>query len=113
GGGGAPARGGGPARSARFRDGARGRGEDRVPADARRRVDVPATPAPVVSGRRVTRGLFRASAGGCLKADSTGAYTSRRKGVADAVGNGIAGMVVHPVRMTLANGPHGSHVHIA
>src|SRR5262249_35579712 len=76
-------------------------------------VDDPATPPLVFHGRRVKRGRDRAAGGRRLKAEAHGAYTSGRKGVANACGAGIAGVVVHPVRMTLANGPHGSHVHIA
>jgi IS605 OrfB family transposase len=73
----------------------------------------PAHPAPVFSGRRVTRGLYRAADGRRMNADVNGAYNILRKVVTDAFGNGIEGVVVHPVRMTLANGPHGSTVHVA
>jgi hypothetical protein len=58
-------------------------------------------------------GLFRASDGRCLNADVNGAFNILRKGVPDACGNGRGGVVVHPARRTLANGPHGSHVHVA
>ncbi len=51
--------------------------------------------------------------GRCLNADVNGAYNILRKVVPDAFGNGIGGVVVHPVRITLANGPHGSNVHVA
>jgi IS605 OrfB family transposase len=60
----------------------------------------PAYPTPVFSGRR-------------LNMDVNGAYNILRKGVPNAFGNGIGGVVVHPVRMTRANGPHGSNVHVA
>jgi len=73
----------------------------------------PAHPTPVFSGRRVKRGLYRAADGRRLNADVNGAYNILRKVVPDAFGNGIEGVVVHPVRMTLANGPHGTHVHVA
>jgi transposase len=67
----------------------------------------------VYAGKRVKRGLFQASDGRRLNADINGAFNILRKVVPDAFGNGIGGVVVHPVRMTLANGPHGSHVHVA
>ena len=67
----------------------------------------------VYSGKRVKRGWFRASDGRCLNADINAAYNIMRKVVPDAFGNGIAGVVVHPVRIALANGPHGSTVHVA
>jgi putative transposase len=67
----------------------------------------------VYVGKRVKRGWFRASDGRCLNADINGAYNILRKGVPNAFGNGIAGVVVHPVRIALANGPHGSTVHVA
>jgi putative transposase len=67
----------------------------------------------VYAGRRVKRGLFRARDGHCLNADVNGAYNILRKVVPDAFGNGIAGVVVHPVRIALMNGPHGSNVHAA
>jgi putative transposase len=67
----------------------------------------------VYVGKRVKRGLFRASDGRCVNADINGAYNIMRKVVPDAFGNGIGGVVVHPVRIALANGPHGRHVHVA
>jgi IS605 OrfB family transposase len=54
-----------------------------------------------------------ASDGRRLNADTTDAYNILRKGVPDAFGNRIAGVVVHPVRIALANVPHGSNVHVA
>jgi hypothetical protein len=48
-----------------------------------------------------------------VTAEVTGAYTILRKVVPTGVGNGIGGVVVHPVRIALANGPHGRHVHAA
>ena len=65
------------------------------------------------AGRRVKRGLFRAGTGRCLNADINGAYNIMRKVVPDAFGNGIRGVVVHPVRIALMNGPHGRDVHVA
>jgi putative transposase len=63
-------------------------------------------------GKRVKRGLFRASDGRWINADINGAYNILRKVVPNAFGNGIAGVVVHPVRIALANGPHGSNAHV-
>ena len=42
----------------------------------------------VYVGKRVKRGLFRASDGRCLNADVNGAFNILRKGVPDAFGNG-------------------------
>jgi putative transposase len=67
----------------------------------------------VYAGNRVKRGLFRASTGRCLNADINAAFNIMRKVVPNAFGNGIGGVVVHPVRIALANGPHGSNVHVA
>ena len=67
----------------------------------------------VYAGRRVKRGLYRASDGRRLNADVNGAFNILRKVVPDAFGNGIEGVVVHPVRIALANGPHGRTVHVA
>ena len=66
----------------------------------------------VYAGKRVKRGCFAAD-GRRLNADVNGAFNILRKVVPDAFGNGIAGVVVHPARMALANGPHGSNVHVA
>jgi putative transposase len=73
----------------------------------------PVSKREVYAGKRVKRGLFRARSGLCLNADINGAYNILRKVVPNAFGNGIAGVVVHPVRIALANGPHGRHVHAA
>ncbi len=67
----------------------------------------------VYVGTRVKRGLYRASTGRCLNADINGAYNILRKVVPDAFGNGIGGVVVHPTRIALANGPHGRNAHVA
>jgi putative transposase len=67
----------------------------------------------VYAGTRIKRGLFRASTGRCLNADINGACNILRKVVPDAFGNGIGGVVVHPTRIALANGPHGRNVHVA
>jgi putative transposase len=73
----------------------------------------PADPRPVFRGRRVKRGWYRAADGRQINADVYGAYNILRKVVPNAFGNGIKGVVVHPVRIALANGPHGSDVHVA
>jgi putative transposase len=65
------------------------------------------------AGTRVKRGLFRTRGGRCLNADINGAYNILRKVVPNAFGNGIGGVVVHPVRIALANGPRGTSVHAA
>jgi putative transposase len=63
--------------------------------DPTRRVD------PKFSGRRVNRGLYRASGKRYLNADVNGAYNIIRKGKPDAFSaKGVAGLVVHPVRIT-------------
>jgi putative transposase len=67
----------------------------------------------VYAGQRVKRGLFRARSGRCFNADVNGAYNILRKVVPNAFGNGIEGVVVHPARIVLANGPHGRDVHVA
>jgi putative transposase len=67
----------------------------------------------VYAGKRVKRGLFRASTGQCLNADINGAYNILRKVVPNAFGNGIGGVVVHPVRIALMNRPHGRNVRVA
>jgi putative transposase len=63
------------------------------------------------AGKRIKRGLFRATDGRCLNADVNGAYTILRKVVPNAFGNRRAGVVVHPVRIALANRSHGIFVH--
>jgi len=55
------------------------------------------------AGKRVKRGLFRASDGRLLHADVNGAYNILRKVLPDAFSKGIAGVVVHPVRRHLTN----------
>jgi putative transposase len=67
----------------------------------------------VSAGKRIKRGLFRASTGQCLNADINGALNILRTVVPSAFGNGIAGVVVHPVRIALAHGSYGSNVPIA
>lgn len=50
------------------------------------------------AGKRVKRGLFRASDGRLINADVNGAYNILRKVIPNAFSNGIAGAVVHPMR---------------
>ncbi len=59
------------------------------------------TEEPKFSGRRVKRGLYRASGKRYLNADVNGAYNIIRKGKPDAFNaKEVAGCVVHPVRIT-------------
>jgi IS605 OrfB family transposase len=76
-------------------------------------VYAPAHAPPAFSGRRVKRGRYRAADGRRINTDINGAYHIVRKVVPNAFGNGMGGVVVHPVRIALAHGPHGSTVHVA
>jgi putative transposase len=49
------------------------------------------------AGKRIKRGLFRASDGRLINADVNGAYNIVRKAIPNAFGNGKVGAVVHPV----------------
>jgi putative transposase len=53
----------------------------------------------VYAGKRIKRGLFRASDGRCINADVNAAYNILRKVIPNAFSNGIGGAVVHPVRV--------------
>jgi putative transposase len=53
----------------------------------------------VYAGKRVTRGLFRASDGRTLQADVNGSYNILRKVVPNAFADGIGAAVVQPVRV--------------
>ncbi len=53
----------------------------------------------VYAGKRVKRGLFRASTGQYINADVNGSYNIVRKVVPDAFGQRDRGCVVHPVRL--------------
>ena len=55
------------------------------------------------AGRRVKRGLFRASSGKTINADLNGSYNILRKAFPNAFGNGIEGTAVHPSRLILVN----------
>src|SRR5450755_297747 len=48
-------------------------------------------------GKRVTRGLFRASTGRRINADVNGSYNILRKAIPDSFGQGIEGVAVRPV----------------
>jgi putative transposase len=63
----------------------------------------PEAKAAKFSGRRVKRGLYFSKIGVKFNADINGSYNIIRKVVPDAFGNGIEGVVVHPVKITLAN----------
>ncbi|MCD4671624.1 MAG: hypothetical protein K8R77_03075, partial [Anaerolineaceae bacterium] len=54
-------------------------------------------------GRRVKRGLFRASNGRLIHADLNGSYNIIRKAIPDAFRNGIEGIAVCPLRFILVN----------
>ena len=58
-----------------------------------------AAEVPTFSGRRVKRGLYRASDGRRINADVNGAYNTIRKVLPDSFGQGIAGTAVCPVRL--------------
>jgi putative transposase len=57
--------------------------------------------APIFSGRRVKRGLYRAADGMSINADVNGAYNIVRKVAPDAFARGSRGCVVHPVRLVV------------
>jgi len=54
-------------------------------------------------GKRVTRGMFRTADGRRINADVNGAYNIIRKAIPNAFGNGIGGVVVHPVGIAPTN----------
>ncbi|EFO79994.1 hypothetical protein OSCT_2149 [Oscillochloris trichoides DG-6] len=54
-------------------------------------------------GKRVTRGMFRSANGRRINADVNGAYNIIRKAIPNAFGNGIGGVVVHPVGIAPTN----------
>lgn len=54
------------------------------------------------SGRRVKRGLYRASNGYLINADINSSFNILRKVIPTALCNGISGFVVSPVKVTLA-----------
>ena len=57
----------------------------------------------VFSGKRIKRGLYRAANGRSINADCNGSYNIIRKVAPDAfTAEGVEGVAVHPVRITLA-----------
>jgi putative transposase len=54
-------------------------------------------------GKRLKRGLFQTATSRRLNADVNGAYNMILQVVPDAFGKGRAGVVVHPVRLSLTN----------
>ena len=55
------------------------------------------------SGRRLKQGLYKSKIGVKFNADVNGSYNIIRKVVPNAFGDGIEGVVVHPVKITLTN----------
>ncbi len=56
---------------------------------------------PKFSGRRVKRGLYRASGKRYLNADVNGSYNIMRKASPNAFGNGVEAVAVQPVRLAV------------
>jgi putative transposase len=56
------------------------------------------------SGKRVKRGLYWAKDGTAINADVQGSYNILRKRRPDAFAKGVAGYVVHPVRLAVSTG---------
>lgn len=54
-------------------------------------------------GKRTHRGMFRTADGRRINADVNGAYNIIRKAIPNAFGNGIGGVVVHPVGIAPTN----------
>ena len=73
--------------------------------DSLPRYDPKRTEEPIFSGKRVKRGMYRAADGRYIHADVNGAYNILRKGKPDAFeeAEGVAGYVVHPVRIARTN----------
>jgi len=61
-------------------------------------------------GKRLERGLFQTATSRRLNADATGACNRILKAVPDAFGKGRAGVVVHPVRLSLTNRRLASYI---
>ncbi|MCC5603674.1 RNA-guided endonuclease InsQ/TnpB family protein [Nostoc favosum] len=55
------------------------------------------------SGKRIKRGLYKASSGQLINADTNGSYNIMRKAVPNAFAEGIEGIVVCPVKVKLPN----------
>ena len=56
---------------------------------------------PRFSGKRETRGLYRALNGRRIHADINGSYNIARKAFPDSFGQGIEGAAVHPRRLAI------------
>lgn len=56
-------------------------------------------------GRRIKRGLFRAGDGRLINADVNASYNLIRKAIPEAFKHGLAGIILHPVRLCLEH-PH-------
>ena len=54
-------------------------------------------------GKRIKRGLFKASDGRLINADINGSYNIMRKAIPNAFANGIEDVVVHPLIITIKN----------
>ena len=61
----------------------------------------PTQPKPTFSGKRVTRGLYRATDGRHINADVNGSYNIIRKVLPDAFAQGSRGCVGHPMRLAV------------
>jgi putative transposase len=59
----------------------------------------------IYMGKRISRGMFRSSKGFLINADVNGAYNILRKVAPNAFRNGVEGVVVHPLRISLKNEP--------
>jgi len=59
----------------------------------------------IYAGKRISRGMFRSSKGFRINADVNGAYNILRKVAPNAFSNGVEGVVVHPLRVSLKNEP--------
>lgn len=56
------------------------------------------------SGKRVKCGLYRGKDGTTINADVQGSYNILRKRRPDAFAKGVAGYIVHPVRLAVSTG---------
>jgi putative transposase len=57
---------------------------------------------PTFSGKRVKRGMYKASSGRKINADVNGSYNIMRKASPNAISrNGVEGAAVHPVRLAV------------
>jgi putative transposase len=61
-------------------------------------------------GKRISRGLFRASDGRLINADLNGAYNIIRKAIPNAFADGIEAVAVRPVRVDIPIGPSAKEI---